>query len=437
MTFPLFCSLSFGMVEEENIEEILNLSNGDVMTNCNVLQSAFDSENYDDLFCPFETPPNKYACIDPHPSEAEETLSRQPAIDPLGFPEGSPVTPQLHESSMVLSEIDFEDQPHISPFGCRILHGRHESENQVRQGLLGENTPTICQKEKKAQLREGVDNDFQELLELGRAMNLPSRPDMSSATFLHFDESSPRKQRETSDNFSLLPFPLEQVITTLEREETTDGQDFPKLCNSSPNLGMPNGYPDSSSIDKKAQIGAANDTIVSKQSENAIRVSIDDILQQVASRNLNRCAKRPESSKETGENDSTSEPAFKKRKTTFCAAESQQGAEDNSGLKRSAGKGKGSSKKGVGCDRSGAATSGKAISSGGSTPSRFCHICTRAAKPDVVLVCGNVGRGTCRKVICFKCIRDMSWDWGSLHGTEPWTCTHCREVSILYYALSH
>lgn len=63
-----------------------------------------------------------------------------------------------------------------------------------------------------------------------------------------------------------------------------------------------------------------------------------------------------------------------------------------------------------------------------STPSRFCHICTRSAKPNNMLVCSNVTKGTCRKIICFRCVRDVRWDWGALKEDESWICTHCRNV---------
>lgn len=64
-----------------------------------------------------------------------------------------------------------------------------------------------------------------------------------------------------------------------------------------------------------------------------------------------------------------------------------------------------------------------------STPSRFCHLCTRTAKMDVVLVCKNVSRGTCRKVVCFRCVEDQSWNLQALLEDQNWTCTHCRNVS--------
>lgn len=62
------------------------------------------------------------------------------------------------------------------------------------------------------------------------------------------------------------------------------------------------------------------------------------------------------------------------------------------------------------------------------TPSRFCHICTRSAKPNDMLICSNVKRGTCRKIICFRCVRDVRWDWGAMKDDESWICTHCRNV---------
>lgn len=64
------------------------------------------------------------------------------------------------------------------------------------------------------------------------------------------------------------------------------------------------------------------------------------------------------------------------------------------------------------------------------TPSRFCHLCTRTARQDEVLVCKNVARGACRKVICFRCAEDHRWDVETLRKDTSWTCTHCRNVSV-------
>lgn len=64
------------------------------------------------------------------------------------------------------------------------------------------------------------------------------------------------------------------------------------------------------------------------------------------------------------------------------------------------------------------------------TPSRFCHLCTRTANQDEVLVCKNVARGACRKVICFRCAEDHRWNVQTLRNDKNWTCTHCRNVSV-------
>lgn len=63
-----------------------------------------------------------------------------------------------------------------------------------------------------------------------------------------------------------------------------------------------------------------------------------------------------------------------------------------------------------------------------SMPSRFCHLCTRTTKLEVVLVCRNVSKGTCRKVICFRCANEQRWDVSKLVGDDEWICTHCRQV---------
>lgn len=66
-------------------------------------------------------------------------------------------------------------------------------------------------------------------------------------------------------------------------------------------------------------------------------------------------------------------------------------------------------------------------------PSRFCHLCTRAAKPHLILICGNILAGSCRKVGCFKCLRELPSDWEALAAPTPWTCTHCRKVSFTLF----
>lgn len=63
-----------------------------------------------------------------------------------------------------------------------------------------------------------------------------------------------------------------------------------------------------------------------------------------------------------------------------------------------------------------------------SIPSRFCHLCTRSTKVDVVLICRNVSKGTCRKVICFRCAEEQSWDVQKIRNDDEWTCTHCNNV---------
>lgn len=63
-----------------------------------------------------------------------------------------------------------------------------------------------------------------------------------------------------------------------------------------------------------------------------------------------------------------------------------------------------------------------------SAPSRFCHLCTRAGTTRELLVCSNVKRGSCRKVICHRCIREHKWDMAKLQADSSWTCTHCRKV---------
>lgn len=66
-------------------------------------------------------------------------------------------------------------------------------------------------------------------------------------------------------------------------------------------------------------------------------------------------------------------------------------------------------------------------------PSRFCHICTRSTKPHEVLTCGNVKKGSCRKVICHRCLTSLSVDWRVISSSDDWICTHCRKVGLYIY----
>lgn len=63
------------------------------------------------------------------------------------------------------------------------------------------------------------------------------------------------------------------------------------------------------------------------------------------------------------------------------------------------------------------------------SPSRFCHICTRTTNPAEVFVCGNVKNGTCRKVICHRCLGEFHFVTNLSQGcAADWECTHCRKV---------
>lgn len=63
------------------------------------------------------------------------------------------------------------------------------------------------------------------------------------------------------------------------------------------------------------------------------------------------------------------------------------------------------------------------------TPSRFCHICTRSTRPTDIVVCGNVKRGTCRKIICHRCFNGLPSKSQSPRHAGCWECTHCQKVS--------
>lgn len=91
-------------------------------------------------------------------------------------------------------------------------------------------------------------------------------------------------------------------------------------------------------------------------------------------------------------------------------------------------------------DKNSPRTSFKGVASGSqtngstarSTPSRFCHVCTRPTRREDVLVCSNLGSGTCRKVTCMRCVCEIRWDWRA-HDKSSWICTHCRKVRSLCF----
>lgn len=67
------------------------------------------------------------------------------------------------------------------------------------------------------------------------------------------------------------------------------------------------------------------------------------------------------------------------------------------------------------------------------TASKYCHVCTRSANAVEMAYCRNIGRGTCRKIICSKCAVEFRWP----DVTEAirkksvaalWECVHCRRV---------
>lgn len=66
----------------------------------------------------------------------------------------------------------------------------------------------------------------------------------------------------------------------------------------------------------------------------------------------------------------------------------------------------------------------------GCIPSRFCHICTRATRPTETVVCGNVSRGSCRKIICHRCFNSLSAEAQRPRASGIWECTHCRKVGL-------
>jgi len=62
----------------------------------------------------------------------------------------------------------------------------------------------------------------------------------------------------------------------------------------------------------------------------------------------------------------------------------------------------------------------------GDSRSRFCHICLRNSKSVKQLVCNNIHRGSCRKVVCQKCFEQYGWNWElASKDNREWLCPHC------------
>lgn len=69
------------------------------------------------------------------------------------------------------------------------------------------------------------------------------------------------------------------------------------------------------------------------------------------------------------------------------------------------------------------------ISLTGYAPSKHCHICTRAEGLHNLVVCGNIRRLECKKVICRKCFAEQGWNFHeakSSSGAHTWVCSHCE-----------
>lgn len=79
-------------------------------------------------------------------------------------------------------------------------------------------------------------------------------------------------------------------------------------------------------------------------------------------------------------------------------------------------------------DESGLAPKRKRVSvNSQSRPSSFCHVCRRPSFLVKMVVCENMRRSTCRKVVCDRCFEDYGWDWSAANvENASWTCPHCR-----------
>jgi hypothetical protein len=71
--------------------------------------------------------------------------------------------------------------------------------------------------------------------------------------------------------------------------------------------------------------------------------------------------------------------------------------------------------------------------------SRFCHICSRMPrKGQRSIVCCNMQKGLCRKIVCERCISEQDWVFPAGKDAAAWLCPHCagacpaRSQCIIY-----
>ena len=61
-------------------------------------------------------------------------------------------------------------------------------------------------------------------------------------------------------------------------------------------------------------------------------------------------------------------------------------------------------------------------------PSTHCHVCCRPKSVVPVAVCSNIKEGTCRKVVCKRCITSNGWNWDiATEENSSWICPHCTD----------
>ena len=60
-------------------------------------------------------------------------------------------------------------------------------------------------------------------------------------------------------------------------------------------------------------------------------------------------------------------------------------------------------------------------------PSTHCHVCCRPNSNVEMKVCANIRDGTCRKVVCSRCIEMNGWCWDTIRTLNTWTCPHCKD----------
>lgn len=424
------------MGDQRAIEDLFSFSADNFGVDYPELSPQLDPESYKDFFSPLGTPPNQVLGVQSPNDKAEAPSDKDPNYKVLctNVAESSPLTLPSTESPSTVSglvfqknEVDLNPRKNLTPvLNSGFVPGYQNEIDQDLNQVLGINE---VESGKQSFNCGAFQLDVQDLLELGRAVQLPSAP---SQALLPLATPSSKENLCGSDvlwsSNREKSLTLEELFMPRPKENNEFNNQQGHAAENVQNVSENNATDDEDLNSRNS--GEAMNEIVPRAGTPAI--DIDALLRSATEGPNGREGKsfvKKRRKVHDCVNAELSGRSKRLKRMNVSGSNDPLMAEELSAKRLDLRRKKGS---GLDVEESIAAVQGVLAprqSSPSSTPSRFCHICTRAAKPDVILVCDNVSKGTCRKVICFKCIREMSWDWSSLQGNEAWTCTHCRKVS--------